>query len=298
MHAGLTRNQALRPLTELASGQSADIATNAPIVDLGDLRRRSAGRVHDQAHASSRSASPAYVSAPAAVPGMVELFDADLADETLDAGDGRLRRRRQRTPPRAAADRRRPLSDRRRRRAVALVLERRRASSRSPRRPTNLVYGDGNTPPLGHESQLFDGSDAFVVSRVLFGSSAAQGYISPPPAPPVLSPSWRLGATASSRRDGSVLLRVLVPAAGSLRVAARGRTVVRARSSSRRRRGKARASVVTQTVASRSVVPRSAGLVSVELRLAARYAALANQRGGLSASVNLVFTLRWPRAAA
>jgi hypothetical protein len=288
MHPGLTRTQALRPLTELASGQSADIATNAPIVDVAI-----SADGEQVAFTTKRTVFPlgvpAYVSAPAAVPGMVELFAADLADETLTrvtvgfeggasehphapqptgedpyliSGDGAL-------SPSFADD------------GDTLAF-----SSTAD----NLVYGDGNTPPLGHESQLFDGSDAFVVSRVLFGASAAEGYISPPPAPPALTPTWRLGATAGSRRDGSVLLSVLVPGAGNLRVAARGTTVVRAHGSSRRRRAKARASVVTQTVASRSVAPRSPGLVIVQLRLAPRYAALAGKRGGFSASVSLAFT--------
>jgi hypothetical protein len=284
MHPGLTRNQALRPLTEPASGQSADIATNAPIVDL-----TISADGEQIAFTTKRTVFPlgvpTYVSAPAAVPGMVELFAADLADETLtrvttgfedgasehphapqptgedpylNSGDGAL-------SPSFAGN------------GDTLAF-----SSTAD----NLVYGDGNTPPLGHESRLFDGSDAFVVSRVLFESSTAQGYISAPPAPPAFTPAWRLDATASSRRDGSVLLRVLVPGAGGLRVAARGTTVVEAHSSARRRHGKAR----TQTVASRGIAPKGPGLVSVDLRLAPRYAALASKRGGLSASVSLVFT--------
>ncbi len=288
MRPGLTRNQALRPLTELASGQSADIATNAPIVDLAI-----SADGQQVAFTTKRTVFPlgvpAYVSAPAAVPGMVELFAADLADETLTRVTGGFEggaSEHPHAPQPTGVDPYLIAGDGALSPSFASGGQELAFSSTAD----NLVYGDGNTPPLGHESQLFDGSDAFVVSRVLFGSSAAQGYISPPPSPPALSPSWRLGATASTRRDGSVLLRVLVPAAGSLRVAARGRTVVRARSSSRRRRGKARASVVTQTVASRSVAPRSTGLVSVELRLAPRYAALAGQRGGFSASVNLLFT--------
>ncbi|HEX5923235.1 MAG TPA: hypothetical protein VFY45_05350 [Baekduia sp.] len=288
MHAGLTRNQALRPLTELASGQSADLATNAPIVDLA-ISADGAQVAFTTKRTVFPLGVPAYVSAPAAVPGMVELFTADLADETLTrvtggfeggasehphepqptgvdpyliSGDGAL-------SPSFASD------------GNMLAF-----SSTAD----NLVYGDGNTPPLGHESQLFDGSDAFVVSRVLFGSSVAQGYISPPPAPPALTPTWRLGASASSRRDGSVLLHVQVPGAGSLRVAARGSTIARAKAGSRPRRGRARESVVTQTVASRSIALRNLGLVSVQLKLAPRYAALARRRGGFSALVSLVFT--------
>jgi hypothetical protein len=288
MHSGLTRNQALRPLTELASGQSADIATNAPIVDLAI-----SADGEQVAFTTKRTVFPlgvpTYVSAPAAVPGMVELFEADLADETLTrvtTGFEGGASEHPHTPQPTGVDPYLSSGDGALSPSFAGSGDTLAFSSTAD----NLVYGDGNTPPLGHESQLFDGSDAFVVSRVLFESAAAQGYISAPPAPPAFTPEWRLDATAGSRRDGSVLLRVLVPGAGGLRVAARGTTVVRAHSSSHHRRGKARASVVTQTVASRSVAPQGAGLVSVELRLAPRYAALADRRGGFSASVSLVFT--------
>ena len=287
MHPGLTRNQALRPLTEPASGQSADIATNAPIVDLAI-----SADGEQVAFTTKRTVFPlgvpAYVSAPAAVPGMVELFAADLADETLtrvttgfEGGAGE----HPHAPQPTGVDPYLNSGDG----ALSPSFAGNGDTLAFSSTADNLVYGDGNTPPLGHESRLFDGSDAFVVSRVLFESAAAQGYISAPPVAPTLTPVWRLDATASSRRDGSVLLRVLVPGAGSLRVTARG-TVVRAHGSSSPRRGKARASVVTQTVASRSVAPKGSGLVSVELRLAPRYAAQAGKRGGFSASVSLVFT--------
>ncbi len=288
MHAGLTRNQALLPLTELASGQSADLATNAPIVDLAISADGT-----QVAFTTKRTVFPlglpTFVSAPAAVPGMVELFVADLADETLtrvtrgfEGGAGEHPHEPKPTgedPYLISGDG-----------ALSPSFTSDDDTLAFSSTADNLVYGDGNTPPLGHESSLFDGSDAFVVSRVLFGSSEPQGYISSPPAPPAVTPAWRLGATASSRRDGSVLLSVQVPGSGSLRVAARGTTVVRAKDSTRRRRGKARVSIVTQTVATRSLAPTSGGLVSVVLKLAHRYAALARRHGGFVAAVNLVFT--------
>jgi hypothetical protein len=286
MHPGLTRNQALRPLTEPASGQSADIATNAPIVDLAI-----SADGKQVAFTTKRTVFPlgvpTYVSAPAAIPGMVELFAADLADETLTRvttgfEDGASEHPH--APQPTGVDPYLNSGDG----ALSPSFAGNGDTLSFSSTADNLVYGDGNTPPLGHESRLFDGSDAFVVSRVLFESTAAQGYISAAPAPPAFTPAWRLDATASSHRDGSVLLRVLVPGAGSLRVAARG-TVLRARVSSRRL-GKARASLVTQTVARRSVAPKGPGLVSVALKLAPHYAALARRRGGLSASVGLVFT--------
>jgi hypothetical protein len=161
---------------------------------------------------------------------------------------------------------------------------------------SNLVYGDGNTPPLGHESKVFDGSDAFVVSRQLFASAATEGYVSSPPANPALVPAWRLDGTAFSRRDGTVLIEVEVPGAGTLRTGADAAVKVQlarpARTSgrSKARRRPARATVAIRTVASRAVAASGGGLVVLTLKLAGRYAALASKHGGLSATVNLIFT--------
>jgi hypothetical protein len=289
MHGGV-----IRPLTEIASGDSTDLATTAPIVDLGISPDGS-----QVAFTSKRTVfplgSPAYVSAPAAVPGMVELFEVDLADDALtrvthgfeggpsehphrpkpagedpydEANDGAL-------SPSFAGD------------GVRLAF----ASTAS-----NLVYGDGNTPPLGHESKIFDGSDAFVVSRELFGSTATEGYVSSAPANPALVPAWRLDASAFSRRDGTVLLEVEVPGAGTLRTGADAAVRVQvqgpARTSGRSRTHarRVRATVAIRTVAARAVAANGGGLVVLTLKLAHRYGALATTRGGLSANVSLAFT--------
>ncbi len=285
MHPGLTRVQALRPLTELASGQSSDLATNAPIIDLA-ISPDGTQLAFTTKRTVFPLGEPAYVSTPAAVPGMSELFEVDLADETLTrvthgfeggasehphaprptgedpyliAGDGAL------SPSFTAG------SD-------TLAF-----SSTAD----NLVYGDGNTPPLGHESQIFDGSDAFLVSRVIFSDVAPSAYISPPPAPPSVASLWRLGSTVRTQRDGTVLLLVQVPGAGNLRAAARGLVLVRAGAARSRRRA-VHARVVSQTVATRAAPAREAGIVRLTLRLAARYASLS--RGGYPALVSLNFS--------
>jgi hypothetical protein len=291
MHEGLTRAQALRPLTEIASGEN-ELATDAPIFDLGispDARA--------VAFTTKRTVfplgSPAYVSARSPVPGMLELFDVDLADDTLtrvtrgfeggasdhphetkqagedpytQTGDGAL-------SPSYTAD------------GNTLAFSSTAA---------NLAFGDGNTPPLGHESRFFDGSDAFLVSRVRFGSSAPENYISSPPPNPSIEPAWRLAVAARSRRDGSVVLEVVVPGGGSLRAGARSALLVRAVSSSRRT-GRSHhrppaAKVATRTVATRAARPSGAGLVALTLKLARHYGGLASRRGGLSATVSVVFT--------
>jgi hypothetical protein len=286
MHPGPTRAQALRPLSELASGNTTDLATNAPIVDLGISADGS-----QLAFATKRTVFPlglpAFVSPPAPIPGMGELFEADLADETLtrvthgyeggasehphppvptgqdpyiQAGDGAL-------SPSFSGD------------GQTLAF----ASTAD-----NLVYGDGNTPPAVNGSQTFDGSDAFVTSRVQFGSAAAQQYISPPPGLPPLRPTWRLFTTAQSRRDGTVVLRVRVPSSGKLLAAARGSVRVLARSGSSARRRPTR--VTSATVATRTAGLRAAGLTTVVLRLAPRYSSLARRRGGFAATVALTFS--------
>lgn len=291
MRPGPTRVQALRPLTELASGQSSDLATNAPIVDLGispDGRQ--------VAFTTKRTVfplgTPAYVSAPAAVPGLGELFDIDLADETLtrvsqgfEGGAGE----HPHVPKPTGED--------------PYLLAGDGASSPSfsgdgnelafSSTAANLTYGDGNTPPLGHENKIFDGSDAFLVNRVVFASQAPEGEVSAAPASPALIPPWHLSATAFSRRDGSVLLEVAVPGAGRLRAKA-GATVeirvggargVHARSRSRRTRLVA----LARTVATRASSTIGAGVAASALKLAPRYAALARTRTGLTATVKLVF---------
>ncbi len=284
MRPGLTRAEALRQLSELASGNTSDLATNAQILDLAISPDGT-----QVAFTTKRTVFPlgvpAFASLPAPVPGMAELFEADLANETLTrvshgfngeagehpfdptlggagrdpygkAGDGAL-------SPSFTGD------------GQTLAF----ASTAD-----NFAYGDGNTPVVGHEGTTYDGSDAFVVSRVLFSTATPQQYISPPPPEPLLTPTWRLFTTARSRTDGTVLLRVRVPAAGALRAAARGSLRVHTASAHRRRR------LQLATVATRRAGTRQAGTLAIVLRLAPHYAALARHRGGFAATVSLVFS--------
>ncbi len=77
-----THAAALRQLTQFASGDSERISTNAHIEDVGISP--DGGQV---AFTTRRTVfplgSPAYVSVPAAVPGLSELYDVDIADNTL-----------------------------------------------------------------------------------------------------------------------------------------------------------------------------------------------------------------------
>jgi hypothetical protein len=296
MHEGLSRVQALTPLTELASGEEGEIAPAGPIIDLGISPDGS-----QVALTTKRTifplGSPAYVSAPAAVPGMLELFDVDLADDTLtrvtrgyeggpseqphlatkeedqypEPGDGAL-------SPSFSKD------------GDLLAF----SSTAS-----NLVYGDGNTPPLGINS--VDGSDVFVVQREQFNPVAAPQVISSAPPAPSLVPLWGLWASAISLPDGSVRLYVEVPGAGTLRAIASGAVAVRTARSSRgartTRHRKAANAHTSQTVLTRDVAattlagePGGAGLMTLVLTLSPSYRSLAAQPEGLSATASVTFT--------
>jgi len=302
MHAGLTRVQALRPLTELASGNAQEPATTAPIVDLGISPDGS-----QVAFTSQRTAfplgAPTYVSAPAATPGMVELFDVDLANDTLThvtqgfAGEASAAPHGTEVP---GQDPYRNTNG-----ALSPSFSDGGDTLAFSSTAANLVYGDGNTPQQ-QESPVFDGSDAFVVPRIVFDSTPTTQFVSNPPGIPPLTDAWRLGVTAFSRRDGSVVLEIEVPSAGTLRAGARGAVRVRAtrpiraehsaahgRVSTHGRLGRGTAmTVATRTVATRTVQAHAAGLVVMALKLTKPYAALAGKRGagGLSAMADVSFS--------
>ena len=77
-----TRASGLQRLSQFASGDTTRISTNADVLDLGISPDG-----QQVAFSTRRTAfplgTPAFVSSPSAVPGLVELFEADVADETL-----------------------------------------------------------------------------------------------------------------------------------------------------------------------------------------------------------------------
>jgi hypothetical protein len=271
MRDGLSRVAATRRLTELAGGSLTNEALTAPIVDLGVSPDGS-----EVAFATKRTVfplgSPSYVSVPAAAVAAVELYDADLEDDTLtrvtQGYEGQPSEPTSNTEtftgsPSFSGD------------GNLLAF-----SSLSD----NLVYGDGN-----------HNSDAFVVARKRFPSNPTTQEVSAAPANPALQPSWQLQATALSRRDGSVLIDVLVPGAGTLRVGAQSAVRVRlakaaGRAANHRRSRRARTTVATRTVSSAVAHPSTAGVRAMTLTLSHAYKSLASVRGGLSATVKLVFS--------
>jgi hypothetical protein len=282
MHEPLTRTAALRPLTELASADQQDLSENAPIEDLGI----SPNGLH-VAFSTKRTqfplGSPAYVSAPASIAGMLELFEVDLENDTLtrvtEGFEGGLSEH----PHEARAPGEDPYfksGDG----ALSPSFSDEGALTAFSSTASNLVFGDGNTPPIG--SGRFDGSDAFVVARKIFTPVSTPQAISPAPGGPVLTPTWRLGVTARSRADGSVLLYVSIPGAGTVKAAVHSAVRVRTR-----RRGHVSTSLATRSVAaSKKSSPAGSGaLLALTLKLAPRYRALAGKRPGLAGSVNVTF---------
>jgi hypothetical protein len=282
MHEGLTRTQALRPLTELASGDQNDIAEDSPIEDVAISPDGS-----HVAFTTKRTifplGSPAYVSAPAGTPGMLELFSIDLADDTLarvsDGFEGGPSER----PHAETVSNQDPYT---------LTADGALSPSFSDNANTiafsstasNLVFGDGNTPPLKIES--LDGSDAFVVTRVLFNPLPTPQSISVAPAGPALTGVWRLGVTARSRADGTVLLYASLPGAGTVTASARSEVRVRVK-----RHGHMSTNVATRSVATTKKVSRigAGALVTLTLKLGPKYRSLANKRPGLASTVSVTF---------
>jgi Tol biopolymer transport system component len=298
MQEGLTRIQALRRLTAIASGETSDVARFAPILDFGVSPDGS-----QIAFTTQRTVfplgSPAYVDAPLAVAGMSELYDVDLSDNTLTRVTHGYQSEEEpgEQPHRQAQAGIDPYGESQGAISPSFTEDGNTLAFAST--ASNLVYGDGSPHPLEDAGDL-DGSEAFLVSRKDFSTVSTETYVSPVPPGPQPAPVWQLGATALSRKDGSVLLEVEVPGAGTLNDAAQSAVIVgthgsarKGRSSSRRQHGHAalaRPALATRTVASRGAHPAAGGLVTLTLDLAKPYASLATRSGGLSATVDVVFT--------
>jgi hypothetical protein len=292
MREGLSRVQALRQLTELAGGNETDISTDAPILDYGVSPEGT-----QVAFTTKRTVFPlgslTYVSEPAVVPGLAELFDVDLANDTLTrvthGYEGGAAEH-----PHEEADVEEPykIPDDG---ALSPSFSYGGATLAFSSTASNLVYGDGNTPAIG--TNEFDGSDVFAVNRVLFNPEPSPQYVSGAPSVAV-TPTWGIGATAVSLGDGNVLLYVNLPGQGTLSAHVSSsvptrttRIARRARRGQKASRERALTTVAERTVASTtSHVHSGAGLTTLLLSLAPSYRALAAQRGGLSGTATVTFT--------
>jgi hypothetical protein len=300
MHPGLTRDQALTPLTELA-GASARSETEP-------VREFDISPAGDQVAFTTRRtafplASPAFVSAPAPEPGLNELFDADVGNGTLTrvtqgyAGGPSELPHKQKQPGEEDAYEAQPGAG-----AESPSFSAAGTLIAFSSTASNLAFGDGNTPPAGSR----DGSDAFLVAREVQQVLPVEQYVSPAPTIST-EPAWTLGVSAVSAADGTIRLYVQVPGPGALRAQARGVVVASSHGSAAKRRGhgtRRRASggrpatagskvkAVNRTVATaaRAVSAVNGEPVTLVLRLAPPYAALSSKQGGFSTTVSVTFT--------
>ncbi len=194
MRPGLTREEALTPLTELAGGEGANIAATAPIFDF-DISADGEHLAFSTRRTRFILGSPALVSPPAGEPGLNELFDIDLEDSTLTRvthGYGGLEEPAEHPHrPRAAGEE--PYEDAGDG-ALSPALSADGSILAFSSTASNLAYGDANAPPAEQAGPL-DGSDAFVVEHVSFAPLQTPQYVSPAPQV-ALEPTWRLGVTA------------------------------------------------------------------------------------------------------
>jgi hypothetical protein len=290
MHEGLSRVEALRPLTAVAAENG--FATDSPILEFA-ISPDSQQVAFTTKRTVFPLSSPAYVSVPAVVPGLSELFDVDLANDTLTRV----------THGYEGGPSEHPHTEEQKEEPYTIEDDGALSPSFSnsgnvlafSSTASNLVYGDGNTPPLGGQ---LDGSDAFVVEREVFSATPTPQVISPAPPDPSPASQWSLGVSAVSLKDGAVRLYVEVPGAGTLRGEASSMVMVHSSPAAHRspstagRSSRARSRVATRTVSSAKTLVDSSGggLTTLVLTLAPTFRALANQHGGLSGSVKVTFT--------
>ena len=226
MAPGLTRDQALTQLTELAGGEGAGLADTAPIFDFdispdGDQVAFATVRTHFPL------GFPAFVSTPAGEPGMNELFDADLADGTLTRVTHGYRNR---TKPANTPTSRLPAGEDPYKAhpgdgALSPSFTDDGDTLAFSSTASNLVFGDGNSPPLGlPQTGSFDGSDAFTVQRVVFGATPTPNEATPAPEP-AFAPAWNLGVTATLAGERERCFVRAGAGAGTVRAGARGAVV-------------------------------------------------------------------------
>jgi hypothetical protein len=295
MQPGLTRDQALTPLTE--AGASA--ATAEPITDY-EISPDGEQVAFTTVRTLFTLGQPTLISPALGAVGISELYDADLADGTLTrvthgyADEAEASEQPVPASYTNTGDPYKLLSGGVPDQLGALTPDFSGDGDELVFTSTaaNLVYGDGNSPPEPKDCcQAGDGSDVFAVTRGTFAAEPTPQSISPNP-PQAIVPAWRLGATAQTRPDGSVALYVMAPGAGRLAVDARGGIVRVLTVRARGRRPQRRRLLATRTLAADGAVETASGggLMELVVRVQRRYASLTGAADGLPASLALTFT--------
>jgi hypothetical protein len=276
MSSGLTRVQALQRVTrkEGTSSNQTEALEKASVINDFALSA-DGGQVAFTTQRTAFGVGPfSYVSTPPPLPGMSELFDADLANGTLTRvshGFGGENEPSEQ-PHGETSPGQDPYGPHQGAFAPTFTADGSELGFSST--AANLIYGDGNGAP-----------DAFVAHRVTFPTAQVVQSVSPPPPNPRPVPEWRVGATARSRADGSVVLYVSVPGPGRVSAAARVRLrIVHA--------GRGSSPVIARTVATAHAGVASApeGIVAVRLVLARPYRSLVARAHGLPATVTVTFS--------
>ncbi len=272
------RSSGLRRLSEYASGDVRHDPTNA---DVRDLAISPDGR--QIAFTTRRTVfplgAPAFVSTQAAVPGLVELYDADLGDETLTRVTSGYEHGLAEHPEIESGN-----EDRYTRQGDGSLSPSFDASGTLlsfSSTASNLVFGDGNSPPNAQLNKV-DGSDVFLVPRIVFNDEPTPQSISPAPGNPSPEPPWRMDVSASSLASGAVQIKAKVPAAGLL--AASAASTVPAKSA--RAHGGSRRTVAKAATAAHGAT----STVALKLQLGGRYRGLAFRAGGLASKVTVTFS--------
>lgn len=287
MASGLTRVQALRRLTEIGGGGSTQekIEKSARISDYSVSADGSQVAFTTQ-RTQFPLGSPSFISALAAAPGMYELYDVDLDNDTLTRVTHGFEGEDERSEelPSLETPGVDPYHGEQGAYSPSFSEDGNTLCFASS--ANNLIYGDGNDAP-----------DAFVVHRVLPAAGVVQQYVSPAPANPLLVAPRRVGVTAVSLPDGDVRLYAEVPGAGALSAQARGSVLVHHSVGAGRSARGSRRTRETVTVARRSVAKAhidvdaaEEGFVAMTLSLDRPYRSLASSSGGLAANVSVTFT--------
>lgn len=272
------RTSGLQRITQYASGDIHHEPTNA---NLRDLAISPDGQ--QIAFTTKRTVfplgAPAFVSTQAAIPGLVEVYDADLGDETLTRVTSGYEHGLPEHPEiEAGAEER---YSRKTDGALSPSFDASGTLLSFSSTASNLVFGDGNSPPNAQQKDV-DGADVFLVPRIIFNAVPTPQVISPAPRNPSLEPPWRLEVSASSLASGAVQIKAKVPAAGVLAASAASTLPAksaRAHGGSRRTVAKALATAHGSTTT-----------VALKLQLGGRYRGLAFRAGGLPSKVTVTFS--------
>jgi WD40-like Beta Propeller Repeat len=265
MHSGLTRAQAIRPLTAWAATNfGSDPAATAPI---GDLAISPDGtRV---AFTTIRTlfplAPPELITPQVSSASFAQLYEADMRADTL-----------------------------------SLVSQGYDQSPAQGNVYTPAFDGDGNTLAFASSARnLIYGaanpgaSNVFAISTLASPEAAGQQSVTALPAPPPEAPAWRISATIKRGPKGSLLIDAIVPVAGSLSASASAAVPAAAHGGKGRgrngRRHSRQASLSTRVVAGTHATTTVGGLIELRLKPAGRYRSLLRGRSGLYAKIALSF---------